>query len=174
MNKNFSLGLLTLFGIGQVKNAPGTIASLITCLFYLFLFVAAVNPNAILLVVIIISIYSIILIDKFSNHFKTKDPKEIVIDEFIGQSIPLIIIYYEIYDEAYAYFQHGLEGEDIFFILVAFISFRLFDIFKPYPINIIDKNMKSGLGVVLDDVIAGIYSMVVILILAQVGGWRGF
>ena len=171
MNKNFSLGLLTLFGIGQVKNAPGTIASLVTCLLYLFLYFVDINPNVILLVVIIISIYSIILIDKFSNHFKTKDPQEIVIDEFIGQSIPLILIYYE---TKYNHLYIELSGDDIFFIFLAFITFRIFDIFKPYPINIIDKNMKGGLGVVLDDIVAGIYSLMVILIIAEITGWSTF
>ena len=171
MNKNFSLGLLTLFGIGQVKNAPGTIASLVTCLLYIFLYFVNINPNAILLVVIIISIYSIILIDKFSNHFKTKDPQEIVIDEFIGQSIPLILIYYE---TKYNHFYIELSGDDMFFIFFAFITFRFFDIFKPYPINIIDKNIKSGFGVVLDDIVAGIYSLIVILIIAEITGWSTF
>ena len=60
------------------------------------------------------------------------------------------------------------------FIFLAFITFRIFDIFKPYPINIIDKNMKGGLGVVLDDIVAGIYSLMVILIIAEITGWSTF
>ena len=164
MNKNFSLGLLTLFGIGQVKNAPGTIASLVTCLLYLFLYFVDINPNAILLVVIIISIYSIILIDKFSNHFKTKDPKEIVIDEFLGQSIPIITIWGI---DSY-FFSWKAPERYLLFFLIAFISFRLFDISKPFPINIVDKKMKNGLGVMLDDIIAGIYTSITILIFGYV------
>ena len=52
----------------------------------------------------------------------------------------------------------------IFYIIVSFFLFRFFDIVKPYPINIIDKNIKNGFGVMLDDVVAGIYSSIILLI----------
>ena len=53
----------------------------------------------------------------------------------------------------------------LIYILLSFILFRFFDILKPYPINIVDKKMKNGVGVMLDDIIAGIYSTIVIYII---------
>ena len=50
-------------------------------------------------------------------------------------------------------------------IFLSFILFRIFDIFKPYPINVIDKKVKNGLGVMLDDIAAGIYATIIVIIL---------
>ena len=57
-----------------------------------------------------------------------------------------------------------LENPELW-IFLSFILFRIFDIFKPYPINIIDKKVKNGLGVMLDDIIAGIYATIIVIIL---------
>ena len=79
-----------------------------------------------------------------------KDPKEVVIDEFIGQSIPIYL--YEI--------SHGTEkssDEAIIFYGICFILFRFFDIVKPFPVNFFDKNFKNSFGVIMDDVCAGFY-----------------
>ena len=157
MIDKIGLALLTLFGIGHIKYAPGTVASFVTCLIYYPLILIKINFIYLLIIFLILLIYSIILIDKLSHHFKEKDPKEIVIDEFIGQSIP---IYYFIWN-----INHNYWGV---FIFIAFILFRFFDILKPFPINIIDKKMKNGLGVVLDDIIAGIYTSITILIFGYV------
>ena len=96
--------------------------------------------------------------------FKSRGSKEIVIDEFIGQSIPLIFFYIILFE--------ALSSTQFFFIimLVSFIGFRFFDILKPFPINYIDKNIKNGLGVVLDDIIAGIYTAVVLYIFIIIYG----
>ena len=152
MNK-FGLSLLTMFGIGHIKYAPGTIASFITCLIYYFLFSIDVNFYYFFLIFLILLIYSIILIDKLSHHFKEKDPKEIVIDEFFGQSIPLVLM------SGYI-----ISSGEVYPFFLAFILFRFFDIYKPFPINIVDQKMKNGLGVMLDDIIAGIYTSITILI----------
>ena len=103
---------------------------------------------------LILLIYSIILIDKLSHHFKEKDPKEIVIDEFFGQSIPLVLM------SGYI-----ISSGEVYPFFLAFILFRFFDIYKPFPINVVDKKMKNGLGVVLDDIVAGIYSTLLIYFL---------
>ena len=50
-------------------------------------------------------------------------------------------------------------------IFLSFILFRIFDIFKPYPINVIDKKVKNGLGVMLDDIVAGIYATIIVIII---------
>ena len=83
------------------------------------------------------------------------DAKEIVIDEFIGQSIPILTIY--------SFIEKNDNSNFIFFTMVSFLLFRLFDIIKPYPINKIDINMKNGFGVVLDDIVAGILSALVLI-----------
>ena len=86
-----------------------------------------------------------------------KDPKEIVIDEFIGQSIPIYL--YEI--------SHGTlknTQEALLFYIYIFILFRFFDIKKPFPINILDKKLKNSLGVILDDIVAGVYVVLTLII----------
>ena len=93
MHKNLYINILIMFGIGNIKYAPGTIASFITCMFYCYLFSQKAGIFLILFFYIFLTISSINLIDKFSNKFKKKDPREIVIDEFIGQSVPLLFFY---------------------------------------------------------------------------------
>ena len=104
-----------------------------------------------------IFIVSIFSINIFIKEKENKDPKEIVIDEFVGQSIPICL--YEVGHSNENTFTQTLT---IYFIM--FILFRLFDIIKPYPVSYYDKNFKNGFGVVMDDVCAGLY-VVVILVL---------
>ena len=166
MIDKIGLSLLTMFGIGYFKYAPGTAASFVTCLIYYILWLSdfSLHSNKIYLVffLIIILFYSIIIIDKLSHLFKKKDPREIVVDEFVGQSIPLMSFIFS----ADTFVPIGEKTDNlIIFILLSFVLFRLFDIVKPFPINIVDKKMKNGVGVMLDDIIAGIYSTIVIYII---------
>ena len=166
MINSFGVLILTMFGIGRSKFAPGTLASLVTCLIYFPIFIY--KPNFLILIITfaIFSIYSIVLIDQLENKFKKKDPREIVIDEFIGQSIPILSVYVTINIT-------GAIDKDWYdyldFLLVSFISFfmlfRFFDIIKPYPINWIDKNMKNSYGVILDDIVAGIYTIITLALI---------
>ena len=96
-------------------------------------------------------------IDYFKKYFTEVDAKEIVIDEFIGQSIPILTIYTLIPSNNISDF--------IWYTFVSFVLFRVFDITKPYPVGTIDKKMKNGFGVVLDDIIAGFYSIIILLLL---------
>ena len=167
MIDKIGLALLTMFGIGHIKYASGTVASFVTCLIYYPLILIKINFIYLLIIFLILLIYSIILIDKLSHHFKEKDPKEIVIDEFFGQSIPFVIVMFIYTMPPTKSWTGNLEFEAYYFFLF-FILFRFFDIYKPFPINIIDKKMKNGLGVVLDDIIAGIYTSITILIFGYV------
>ena len=144
-----------MFAIGRSKYAPGTVASFITCLFFITLYDFKINILFLILIVGFFFIYSVYAIDKFKNYFDEVDSREIVIDEFVGQSIPIIT--------AYSLMPNNINNF-IFYIIVSFFLFRFFDIVKPYPINIIDKNIKNGFGVMLDDVVAGIYSSIILLI----------
>ena len=170
MIKKFGLPILTLFGVGYFKYAPGTAASFITCLIYFILtesaFSLGINKFYIVVFLIFVLFYSIIFIDKLSPVFKKKDPREIVIDEFVGQCIPLVSILFR--PDGFipnCCYKGTIEEASVIWILLSFILFRFFDILKPFPINIVDKKMKNGVGVMLDDIIAGIYSTIVIYII---------
>ena len=149
--------LLTMFGIGNSNYAPGTVASFITCLLYIWLYNYNINIFFILLGLIIVFLFSVYSIDEFKNSFSEIDAKEIVIDEFIGQSVPMVSLYNFIEKNNLNHF--------ILYTFIAFILFRIFDIFKPYPINKIDEKMKNGFGVILDDIVAGVYSSFILLII---------
>ena len=149
---------VTLFGIGKVKILPGSFASLATTLFLFFLFhVLNVSTNIVLFSVIIIFFISFFAVNIFIKDMDNKDPKEVVIDEFIGQSKP--ICHYEIAHE-------GVKetNEVITFYFIMFILFRIFDIAKPYPVNYYDKNFKNSFGVIMDDVCAGLYVVAVLVL----------
>ena len=146
-----------MFAVGRSKYAPGTVASFITSLIFIFFYNFQINILFLIIGVCLIFIYSVYAIDLFKNSFTEIDAREIVIDEFIGQAIPILTIY--------NFFEQQDVGYFIIYTFVSFILFRFFDIIKPYPINIIDKNMKNGFGVMLDDVIAGIYASLLLLIL---------
>jgi phosphatidylglycerophosphatase A len=149
---------ISLFGIGKIKKLPGTFASLATTLFLFFLFhILNVSPNIILFSVIIIFLISFYAVNIYIKDLSNKDPKEVVIDEFIGQSIPLYL--YEV--------SHGMQkdSDDTFkFYLIIFILFRFFDITKPFPVSYFDKNFKNSLGVIMDDVVAGLYVVLVLIL----------
>ena len=149
---------ISLFGIGKIKKLPGTFASLATTLFLFFLFhILNVSPNIILFSVIIIFLISFYAVNIYIKDLSNKDPKEVVIDEFIGQSIPLYL--YEV--------SHGIQkdSDDAFkFYLIIFILFRFFDITKPFPVSYFDKNFKNSLGIIMDDVVAGLYVVLVLIL----------
>ena len=150
--------LVTLFGIGKIGKIPGSIASLATTIFLFFLFhVLNVPPHIVLIFVIIIFFISLYSVNIFIKDLDNKDPKEVVIDEFIGQSIPICL--YEIAHQ-------GLKETNQVLIsyFIMFILFRIFDIVKPYPVSYYDKNFKNSFGVIMDDVCAGLYVVAVLVL----------
>ncbi len=149
---------VTLFGIGKIKKIPGSIASLATTLFLFFLFhILNISPNIVLISVIIIFFISLYAVNIFIKDLDNKDPKEIVIDEFIGQSIPLCL-----YEVAHNVPKETAEILKFYFIM--FILFRVFDITKPFPVSYYEKNFKNSLGVIMDDVCAGLYVVAVLVL----------
>ena len=151
MIKKFNSLFVTMFGLGKIKVIPGTFGSLATVVLLYFLFhIINISPNIILLGLIIIFLYSFSAVADHIKDSSNKDPGEIIIDEFIGQSIPIYL--YEI--------SHGTEkspSEALVFYGIFFILFRYFDIVKPFPANFLDKNFKNSFGVIMDDVCAGLY-----------------
>ncbi len=152
---------VTMFGIGYIKKIPGTVSSFVTVVFlFIYFHYFELSKNYFLLILSLIFIYSFIAVNLYIKDKANKDPKEVVIDEFIGQSIPIYL--YEI--------SHGTEknfNESIYIYFVIFILFRLFDIKKPFPVSYFDKNFKNSFGIVMDDVIAGLY-VVLFLIISMV------
>ena len=157
MNKVIFL-FVTLFGIGKLKTIPGSYASLATTIFLFFLFhILNFKPNIILIAVIIIFFISLYAVNIFIKDLDNKDPKEVVIDEFIGQSLPICL--YEIAHESIKE-----TSEVLTFYFIMFVLFRIFDIVKPYPVSYYDKNFKNSFGVIMDDVCAGLYVVAVLVL----------
>ena len=152
MIKKFNLLFITFFFIGKIKSAPGTVASFIAC-FLFSLLISIFNFTIIFLIALVIFFYSIIAINNSFNEFESEDPQEIVIDEVVGQMLPLLAI--PLYETLYPLLS-------IYYYVSAFLLFRLFDIWKPYPINYIDNNIKGSLGIILDDIFAGLYAIIIL------------
>ncbi len=137
---------VTGFGIGYIRIAPGTFGSLFAILVW-YISINYVNIYFFYTIIVIVFICSFKAIQIYLRNGNKDDPSEVVIDEFIGQSLPLIfLLQFNVYE-----------------ILLAFSSFRLFDIFKIYPVNKVE-NIKGAAGVIMDDVVAGIYSLIIVMI----------
>ena len=151
MIKSLNTLFVTIFGIGRLPISPGTFGSLATVfILYICFHILNLSSNIVLIGLIIIFTFSFYAIAIYIKDDENKDPKEVIIDEFIGQSIPIYL--YEI--------SHGTEkspNEAIIFYSVCFVLFRFFDIVKPFPVNFFDKNFKNSFGVIMDDVCAGFY-----------------
>ena len=146
-----------MFGLGKIRFMPGTFGSLATVIFLFYLFHSLnVSSNMILTGLIIIFIYSFYAVSTHISDSKNKDPGEIIIDEFLGQSIPIFL--YEI--------SHGTTkeiDEAIIYYALFFLLFRYFDIMKPFPVCFFDNNFKNSFGVIMDDICAGLYVVLTIV-----------
>ena len=158
MIKTLNYLIVTCFGIGSIRFAPGTITSLITTVFLYSLFhIINLSNSSILIILLIVFIYSFYAVAEYIKYNQNKDPKEVVIDEFIGQSIPIYL-----YEISHSTSKDSTEA--VLFYLYIFILFRFFDIKKPFPINFLDKRFKNSFGVIFDDVIAGLYVVLTLII----------
>ena len=158
MLKKINFLFVTLFGIGKISKIPGSIASLVTTVFLFFLFhVVNISANIILVSIIVVFFISLWSVSIFIKALDNKDPNEVVIDEFIGQSIPICL--YEIAHEG-----TKETSQVLTFYFIMFILFRIFDIVKPYPVSYYDKNFKNSFGVMMDDVCAGLYVVAVLVL----------
>jgi phosphatidylglycerophosphatase A len=148
MKKFIHYAIASGFGSGFAPVAPGTAGSLLALvIFYLFP-LTNVFWIIIILVVFFIGVHSATAVE---NYMDKEDPGMVVVDEMAGQWIALLFIPVNYYT---------LSG--------AFILFRVFDIFKPYPINKSQK-LKGGWGIMVDDVIAGVYANFVLQLILLSG-----
>ena len=143
MTRRLALLLVTCGGVGYAPFAPGTAASLLGCVL-LYLFPGTLN-HPVFVIFLIAS--AIICINRM--ELSDKDPSYIVIDELAGMCVAVI--------------GHGLDAVTL---LKAFVLFRIFDILKPFPIRRIER-LPKGYGIVADDLAAGIYANVALLILRR-------
>ena len=144
--KQPAIFLSTLGGIGHLPKAPGTWASLAT-LAPVFLIE---NYTGLLGLIVFCSLVFIIGIWACTHHeklTKSHDSKHCVIDECLGQSLVLLFT----------------PNEPLFYLL-AFAYFRFFDIIKPWPTNWFDRNVKGGIGVMFDDVVAGAQAIIAMIL----------
>ena len=157
MIKQINTLFVTMFGLGRIPAVPGTFGSLATIIiFYILFHVFNLSSKIIFAGLIFIFILSFIAINLHIKNNKNKDPQEVIIDEFIGQSIPIYL--YEI--------SHGadkLPEEAIVTYIICFILFRIFDIAKPFPVSFFDKSFKNSFGVIMDDVCAGFYVVLTLI-----------
>jgi phosphatidylglycerophosphatase A len=176
---NISFLVATFFGLGKFPYMPGTLGSLVAFPIYIILLVisivakggvaSAVSWNMtsyMLFINVIIFFIGVITSENYSKDSGKEDPKEVIIDEIAGQLLTIIIImtcFPYIGEDAVKGFEKlHIAKEKIFYIcfIGAFIMFRLFDIFKPWPINYIDKNVKGGFGIMADDICAALMAAV--------------
>lgn len=137
-------GLLsTMLGIGFIPIAPGTIAAFITAAAYRY-FLFKLSWQGFILLIIVVFITGSMAATKYAKSINNKDPRTVVIDEVLGQMIPLLLLPPE----------WGL-------IIAAFILFRFFDILKPLFIRK-TEGFPWGWGIMLDDFLAGIYAGIII------------
>ena len=139
------MGIATGFGAGYLPKAPGTWGSLLALPLHYFL--RQLAPNHYALALAGIFFIAVITAGQAEKILDRKDPGVVVIDEVIGMLITLI----------------AAPNSPLIWLL-GFLIFRFFDIFKPYPIRLIDQRVNGGMGIVLDDVLAGIYSLIVLQI----------
>jgi len=139
------MAVATGFGAGYLPKAPGTWGSLLALPLHFFL--RQLAPNHYALALAAIFFLAVITAGQAEKILDRKDPGVVVIDEVIGMLITLIAA-----------------PDNPLIWLLGFLLFRLFDIFKPYPIRLIDQRLNGGLGIVLDDVLAGIYSLIILQI----------
>ena len=136
--------IATLGGIGKIPIAPGTWGSIFA--FFIFIYISHYVD---MLIVVILSIpFSIWVCEKASVNLMERDHKSIVIDELVGIWVALVPALYL-----------STQTSRTSYAVFALIFFRLFDILKPFPVSYFDKNFKNGLGIVLDDLIAGIMAI---------------
>ena len=159
--KKINVLISTFFGYGYLTKMPGTVASLVTTIFiYIaYEYLGYTDLKFSIIFFFILFFYSFYAVKDSESEFKNKDPRQIVIDEVLGQAMPLILLLYLKQNN-----QLSIPIE--IYYLISFISFRFFDIIKPFPVNYFDQNFKNYFGIIMDDIMAGFYSMLVIYLMA--------
>ncbi len=143
---NISTILSTWFGVGYIPIMPGTAGSLVA-LPIAWIIIESLGHAWFLAILLSVLLLGIFVSDQCRKRYKEKDPSRIVIDEVVGQWVSVLFL-----------------APDILYYSVGFVLFRFFDILKPWPISWVDQHIENGLGIMLDDVLAGIFSLIILAI----------
>ena len=165
--------IATFFWVGKIPVISGTMGSLVA--FPLWFLIVLLNVirgysglvagnldflNYSLFLIFLLFIIGVWAAGEYEKATHKQDPKEVVIDEVVGQLLVIAISVYLLPDllavEMEAFNSHDLNAGKIFDMMLFcnFAFFRLFDITKPWPISIVDKKVKGGFGIMLDDIVA--------------------
>jgi len=159
--KKINVMLSTFFGYGYLTKIPGTVTSAVVTVFIYIAYevLGYTDLKFSMFFFILLFFYSFYAVKDSESEFKNKDPRQIVIDEVLGQSMPLILLLYLNQTN-----QISIPLE-IYYIL-SFVFFRIFDIIKPFPVSYFDKNHKNYFGIIMDDIMAGSYTMLLIYLIS--------
>ncbi len=159
--KKINVLLSTFFGYGYLTKIPGTVTSAVTAIFIYIAYEVLGYTDLKFSIIFfgLLFFYSFYAVKDTESEFKNKDPRQIVIDEVLGQAMPLILLLHLNQNN-----QLSLPIE-IYYVL-SFIFFRFFDILKPFPVSYFDKNHKNYFGIIMDDIMAGLYSMILIYLIS--------
>jgi len=146
--KHFILLLATGFGVGYSSIAPGTLGTLIAVPVYYFLS----NISSPIYEITLVGFFflSVWISESAELFFRRKDDQRIVIDEIMGFLVTMLWVH-----------------KTAILIVIGFFLFRFFDILKPFPIRRLEKKLKGGYGVVLDDVMAGVYANIALQVITH-------
>lgn len=147
MKKRFAAVISTWFGSGLMPFAPGTWGSVAALPFAWVIYEYARAPG-LMLATIFVFVLGVWTSSIYSQDLPDDDPSQVVVDEVVGQWLTLLVV-----------------PPDLFYYAVGFVLFRIADIFKPWPVSWADRKIKGGLGIMLDDVFAGVYAAIVLLAL---------
>jgi phosphatidylglycerophosphatase A len=154
MTQKLLIQIATLFSVGRISRAPGTLATLVTLPIWWAL--AQAGPVIYMAVVVLLFPLGVLAAQVYEEQSGRHDSKEIVIDEVVGFLITMTWLPLT--------WQSAVMG---------FILFRALDIFKPPPIGLLDKRVQGGLGVMVDDVAAGIIGSIVMQLIYTQTNWLG-
>ena len=159
--KKINILVSTFFGCGYLTKIPGTITSIVaTILIYLaYEYLGFTELKFSIIFFILLFLYSFYAVKNSESEFKNKDPRQIVIDEVLGQSMPLILV-------LYLSQKNQLDIQIEIYYVLSLLFFRFFDILKPFPVSYFDRNFKNYFGIIMDDIMAGIYSMFLIYLIS--------
>ncbi len=155
MKKQLSFIISTLFYIGYFPKAPGTVGSFVSLFLVALInfYFGIIGLLSLIIISFVLAMFSVAETLKYTKH----DPSFIVIDELIGQAVTFIFVS-----------NFLINNSNLLIYVLGFIFFRLFDILKPFPVSYADKKIRNAFGVILDDVLAGIYASICLLLIKMI------
>lgn len=149
---------LATWGVGYMPVAPGTFGSAVGVGIYLLFrsasehMVASFRTTLMLLLIALLAIVGVWAASRAEKLLGRKDPGAVVVDEVVGQMIALLFVPF---------------NAGVWVIITGFVAFRLFDIWKPYPIRRLEA-LEAGLGIMFDDILAGIYAAILMSLVTSI------